>query len=53
MAFLKTIILLNSLIIFISKINNSDIIKNNYKAIACLSLSRNALNFEKVKKIIN
>lgn len=44
----KIIILLICFILCISKKNASDLIDKNYKAIACLSLSRNALAYEKV-----
>lgn len=47
----KTIFLLICLILCVLKINCHGSIENNYKAIACLSLARNALVSEKVKKI--
>ncbi len=48
---IKILIRLISVIICISKIKGSEEIDKNYKAIACLSLSRNALAYEKVTKL--
>ena len=47
----KPIFLLICLILCVLKTNCINSIENNYKAIACLSLSRNALVNEKVTKI--
>lgn len=49
MEIFKTLIALICIFLCIIKIYSNNIINKNYKAITCLSLSRNALTFEKVR----